>query len=297
MSNEKNAELTVYAENRYVYNMDDLSTFRTYCSTGEGQVTTFKGGQREVSIYGSTLNKEAAERAGIRVDGTEVTAAFPEITVEKAGNTVQVAFGEYGISASSRHDRMHISKEAAPTKMTFKPTAVKYEINKDDFAKFGNTLQSMYSPDIVYRVVTNSKPGYELGNLSNDSLLGMFGCTPTRDGGASVKEKSISVYKLANGFSVKLGKNVLFVITVAEPTFKVNDEVNARVLNEAGDGWDTFKTNIKHVNGFNSDDKDFTYEVTDAAGNVVIVPERNIFEYAFKQEPVDSTDGVKMNHF
>jgi len=297
MSNDRNAELTVHAANRYVYNMDDLASLNTYCSVGEGQVTTFKAGQRVASVDGSTLTKEATEALGLKVEGTDVTAGFPEITVDKAGNTVQVMFGEYAMSASAKYDRMHISKEAAPTKMTFRPTAVKYEINKDDFAKFGNTLQSMYNPGMVYRVVTNAKPGYELGNLDNESLLGMFGCTPTKDGGASVKEKSISVYKLANGFSVKLGKNVLYVITIAEPTFKNNDSVNARVLNADNTGWDTFQTKVNKCNGFDAATKDFMYEVNDAAGNVVVVPERNIFEYAFKQDPVDSTDGVKMNHF
>ena len=300
MSNERNAELTIYAKNRYVYSTDDIATLNVVASAGNGPVNVFKKGQRIESSRDLSFSKKASKCLEIKTEGSNTTAGYPEITVNRQGGMVQLFFGDMAMSASAKKDPLGLEKIAAPTKMTFKPHAVKYEITKDDFAKLGSTLQSMYTPNTIYRIVNNTGRGYELGDITNELLYNMINCTPLRDGSATVKDKAISLYKLDNGFGIKLGKSTMIVITTAEPLYKNNESVCVRYMAPETNTWSTFPTTIKQSNGYDASCKDFMYEVCDVNGNNVCVPERNVFESVAQANQCNDTEnenGVKLSHF
>lgn len=300
MSNEKNAALTVYAQNRYVYNTDDIAMLKVIASAGNGPVNTFKKGQRIDSDSQTIFAKKAELALGFKNEGESISAGYPEITVNRTGGTIQLTFGDMAMSTMAKRDPLGLEKIAAPTKMTFRPHAVKYEISKDDFAKLGNALQTMYTPNSIYRVVNNTGRGYELGDITNDYLYSMMNCTPLRDGSATVKEKAISLYKLDNGFGIKLGKSTMIVVTLAEPLYKNNESVCVRYMSPETNSWSTFPTHIKQSTGYDANTKDFMYEVCDVNGNNICVPERQVFESAVAAQNAsqdENENGVKLSHF
>lgn len=301
---DKEATLTVYAKNRYELSMNeygDLSTRMATAAQGTNVLHATiddKGNRSEWRIVPGTYKENVFKAAGFHIDddGLVTTSAY-KIETERTSDSIYTVIADkdvYQTLLEPSYQRIAaeleaLHKEAAPTKLTFRPSAVRYELGKDDVEKLGSVLSGMYNPEGIYRVVTTNSDQSTLGTLNNDSLFDMIGCKRLSSGNASMRDKAISLFQLENGFTIKIGSTYLLVATTAQPKFKQNDEVYITVLD--GDTPNVLKTQLSSAGVYDATAQDFLYTTTDGKQ----VAEKDI--RSVPETPSENQQSVTMNHF
>lgn len=302
---DKEAEVTLYGQNRYILTAQefgDLSTKMASASTDSA--VYYRADQTcETAVTKKAYKTTVFDKAGIHVDDDGlVTMAAYKIDVDTTGATITTTIADNAIVTTHLRPDMQIAatasqqinKTAAPTRVTFRPSAVRYELGKEDVEKLASTLSGMYNPETIYRVVSTNGSAETLGTLTNDSLFNMIGCNRLSSGNASMRDKAISLYRLENGFSIKIGSTFLLVATTAQPKFKEKDPVMTIVMHPDGNGG-LFKGTVSKVNGYGADSGDFMYDITAEDGTVQTVAEKSL--QIVPETPAENQQSVTLNHF
>ena len=309
MSNEKDAVYTAYGKNKYQLSMQDYGDMCTLMATAslDSRVLHAKiekdGGRSEWQVVPGTFKEAVFKQAGLTIeDDGFVTTAAHQIEMEKTASHISAVVGGTDIyeTVLNKDQQLlaqasaQITKEAAPSRVTFRPSAVRYELAKEDVDKLGSTLSGMYDPHAVYRVVSTSDSSEKLGTLNNDSLFDMIGCKRLASGNAAMRDKAISLFQLENGFTIKIGSAYLLVATTAQPRFKEKEPVMVVVMNPDGNGH-CYKSTVTKSHGYDANAGDFMYEVAYEDGQTNTVGEKVL--QPVPETPSENQQSVSLNHF
>ena len=308
-SNEKNAELTVYSANRYEMSMQDFGDLSNQMATASQDSSVYhavqgKGDEHSEWERVSGSYKEAVFKgAGLKIgENGIVTTASVKIDVERSGSDLITTINDTDMYMTKLRADMQvaasatdaITKQAAPTRMTFRPAAVRYELGKDDLEKLSSTLSNMYNPDGIYRITSSNKDDAMIGKINNDKLFDLMECKRLASGNATMRDKAISLFKLVNGFTIKIGSTYLLVATEAAPKYKAKDAVLFTVIHPDGNG-QLFKGTVGQSLGYDANLQDFAYTVTGDDG-----VSRAVSEKFLQPVIVDQNTGtmeVSTSHF
>lgn len=301
---DKEAEVTLYGQNRYILSAQEFGDLSNLMAKASMDSNVFYcEGNNEKAVVKGSYKENVFEKAGLHIDddGLATIAAY-KVEVDVTPTHISTVVADKDTYQTTLRSDMQLAasataelnKTAAPTRMTFRPAAVRYELGKEDVEKLASTLSGLYNPETVYRVVSTNGNADTLGTLTNDSLFNMIGCNRLSSGNASMRDKAISLYRLENGFSIKIGSTFLLVATTAQPKFKEKDDVMVVVMHPDGNG-NLFKGTVSKSNGYNTDSGDFMYDVTNADGTVQTVAEKNL--QIVPETPAENQQSVTMNHF
>lgn len=308
-SYEKNAELTVYAANRYEMTMQDFGDLSNRLATASTDskvlhaVLEKDGQQGEWETMSGSYKEAVFKGAGLQIgaDGI-VTTASVKIEMDRTGSQITTTINDTDVYMTTLRADMQasaaavdaITKEAAPNRMTFRPAAVRYELGKEDVDKLASTISGLYNPDGIYRLTSSNKDESTVGKIDMNHLFDLMECKRLASGNATMRDKAISVFRLSNGFTVKIGSTYLLVATEAAPKYKAKDEVLFTVIHPDGNG-QIYRGVIGNSLGYDANLADFAYIVTDAQGNSQPVSEKYLLPVVV-DETMGTTD-VPMTHF
>lgn len=295
--------LDVHAANRYLYTQEDMrNILLTASNAAENSVATVtvEGSAKPnyVKYTGSfqVFMDDVLEAKATESPNFEISAAYPEITLERRPGAVLITAGQRTYSAPIDLGGLGINKEAAPYKATFKPLATRYELNPEEVQSFKDTISRLYKPDCVYKV-GGSIETPEYGYMTPEALLHYAGINPLKYGGAVCKHKNIKVFKLDNGLGFKLGNTALISITEASPRYKNNTEVFVKQQDPYTHEMYFEPVKVKVSKGFNPTFRQYAYDVITEDGKTINdVPEADIVTHKVELECIDDNT-VPTSHF
>ena len=286
---KENVVLDVKAQNAYLYKQDDVQSLLVSSASvkDNSQVTLRTKGSSTVENYRGSFQNWILNRLAFNDSGCINTKSSnaAEITVERTPAVITVSAGAFEYIAPLEDDRLGLYRVAAPYKATFKPLATRYELEAKSTQDLFNTATKLCSPDKVYRISTIDGNPATYNYITPEVFGDLVGITPLRDGRAVSKHKSIKMFKLENGCGIKLGNNIMIALTEAEPKYKDKQVLFVKQQDPDTNRWYLEPVKVKVSKGFNTDLKQFAYDVTMDNGNQLFdIPESDLFVEKIPQQ-------------
>lgn len=289
MTNKENVALDLTASGAYLYNQSDLQTLmvHTACVVDNSSVTLTTKGSCNSEKYTGSFTNWITNRLDVCDSGCMETVASnaPEITIERTPAVVSVTAGEFTYTAPLQIDSLGLNRIAAPYKATFKPIATRYELDADHTQQLLDTAAKLSSADKVYRMSGCADSPVKYSYVNPDTCKDLFGLSILQNGKSVCKYKTIKLFKLDNGFGVKLGNSLMISVTEASPKYKERETLFVKQQDPDTNRWYLEPVKVKISKGFNNDLKQFAYDVTMDNGNQLFdIPESDLFVEKIEQD-------------